>query len=251
MLVDTHAHLHHEGLVERTSEVLDAAKLAGVGKILTVGVNAADSAAAVEFAAAREEVWATVGLHPHDAGQGKTALDKIAKLARHPKVVAIGECGLDFYRNLSGREEQEKALRFQIELALELNKPLVFHVRQAFDEFFKILDDYPRTRGVVHCFTATRAELDQTLERGLYAAFNGIMTFTKDEFQLEAAQQCPADRLLLETDCPFLTPHPKRGQVNEPANLKIIAEFLAKLRNEPFEALASQTTQNALDLFGI
>jgi TatD DNase family protein len=170
-------------------------------------------------------------------------------------VVAIGECGLDSYKSETSPEDQERALRFQIELGLERGLPMIFHVRDAFPEFWSILDDYARdgaqVRGLVHCFSAGVPELEGSLERGLHIALGGIMTFTKEEDQLEAARRVPLDRLVLETDCPFLAPPPHRGKRNEPAYLADTARILAELRDEPLEDLASATTRNAEELFGI
>lgn len=251
MLVDTHSHIHFDDFAADADEVIGRSAEAGVTKILCVGTTAEDSEKAVRFVQGRDNCWATVGLHPHDASAGQPALDRLAQLVREPKVVGVGECGLDFYRNLSPREAQENALRFQIELALEHGKALVFHVREAFPEFFKIADDYQIPRAVVHCFTAGVAEMEQAANRGFCVALNGIMTFTRDEAQLEAARRVPLDRLVLETDCPFLTPVPHRGQRNEPAYTKLTAEFLAKLRGESLETIAKATTSNAQNLFKI
>lgn len=256
MLIDTHAHIHFDDYESDADEVIARAAAAGVGRIICVGTTAEDSERAVRFAQRRlleqgVSLCATVGLHPHDAAAGQPAFDRLAELVKEPKVVGVGECGLDFYRNLSPRADQEKALRFQIELALEHDKTLVFHVREAFPEFFQVVDAYPVKRAVVHCFTAGVREMEQAVERGFYVALNGIMTFTKDEAQLEAARRVPLEKLVLETDCPFLTPVPKRGQRNEPANTRLTAEFLARLRGESFDELCAITTQNAQALFRI
>jgi len=262
MLIDTHAHLHFDDFATdddapsgdrqaAIEAVLQRAHRAGVEKIMCVGVNETDSAEAVAVAHAFDNLWATVGLHPHDADRGYDALEEIARLADLEKVVAIGECGLDYYKSETTKEEQERVLRFQIELGLERHLPMVFHVRDAFEDFWRILDDYSKVSGVVHCFTAGPPELAGSLERGLYVALNGIMTFTKDESQLEAAKLVPLERLVLETDCPFLTPSPLRGRRNEPANVELTAKFLANLRGEAYEDLASATTDNAEHLFGL
>jgi TatD DNase family protein len=255
MLIDTHAHIHFDQFRDELPEVLDRAAQAGVDKILCVGVNDTDSAQAIAVARAHDHLWATVGLHPHDADRGYEALEQVAHLAEHDKVVAIGECGLDNFKSETTPEDQERALRFQIELGLERNLPMIFHVRDAFPEFFRILDDYAAEgtppRGLVHCFTAGIPELEGSLKRGLFIALNGIMTFTKEQRQLDAAGRVPLDRLILETDCPFLAPAPHRGQRNEPALIADTARFLAELRGEPLEDLASATTHNAETLFGI
>jgi TatD DNase family protein len=255
MLIDTHSHIHFEAFRDELDEVLERAAEAGVSKQLIVGVNDADSAEAIAVAKAYENLWAAVGLHPHDADHGYEALEEIARLAEHESVVAIGECGLDSYKSETSPEDQERALRFQIELGLERGLPMIFHVRDAFPEFWSILDDYARdgaqVRGLVHCFSAGVPELEGSLERGLHIALGGIMTFTKEEDQLEAARRVPLDRLVLETDCPFLAPPPHRGKRNEPAYLADTARILAELRDEPLEDLASATTRNAEELFGI
>jgi TatD DNase family protein len=252
MLIDTHSHIHFEAFRDEIDGVLDRAHAAGVDKMLVVGVNEEDSAEAIAVARAFENLWATVGLHPHDADRGYDALEEVARLAELNPVVAIGECGLDNYKSETDPEDQERALRFQIELGIERGLPMIFHVREAFPQFFAILDEYSgAVRGLVHSFTAGVEELDGALERGLYIALNGIMTFTKDDRQLEAARRVPLDRLILETDSPFLAPTPKRGQRNEPAYVAHTAKFLAHLRGESLEDLEHSTTTNAESLFGI
>jgi TatD DNase family protein len=251
MLIDTHAHIHFDAFDEDLEAVLERAHAAGVEKVLCVGVNEADSGRAIAVARAYDNLWATVGLHPHDADRGYEALEEVARLAELEPVVAVGECGLDQYKSETTLEEQERALRFQIELARDRKLPMIFHVRDAFPDFWRILDDYRGVRGLVHSFTASTRELEGALERGLYIALNGIMTFSKNESQLRAAKAVPLDRLILETDAPFLAPAPVRGKRNEPAYITHTARFLAELRGEPFEDLAHATTRNAERLFGI
>jgi TatD DNase family protein len=251
MLIDTHAHIHFDSFRDDIDAVLDRAHAAGVDKLLTVGVNDTDSAQAVAVARAYANVWSTVGLHPHDADRGYEALEEVTRLAALDTVVGIGECGLDYFKSETDPEDQARALRFQIELGLERGLPMVFHVRDAFADFFNILDEYEGVRGLVHCFTAGVPELDEALARGLYIALNGIMTFTKEDRQLDAARRVPLDRLVLETDSPFLAPMPVRGQSNEPAYIAHTAKFLASLRGESLEDLESATTANAETLFGI
>jgi TatD DNase family protein len=251
MLIDTHAHIHFEDYRDELDAVLDRAHAAGVEKMLVVGVNDTDSAEAIAVAKAYQNLWSTVGLHPHDADRGYEALEEVARLAELESVVGIGECGLDYYKSLTDPDDQERALRFQIELGLERDLPMIFHVRDAFPDFFRILDEYDGVRGLVHSFTAGVPELEGSLERGLYIALNGIMTFTKEQSQLDAAKRVPLDRLVLETDSPFLAPIPMRGKRNEPANIAHTAKFLAQLRDESLEDLEHATTQNAENLFGI
>jgi TatD DNase family protein len=251
MLIDTHAHIHFDDFKDDLADVLSRARKAGVKKLLAVGVNDTDSERAVALAEEHDYIWASVGLHPHDADRGDRALEKIKELAKNPKVVAIGECGLDQYKSDTTHAQQEYAIRYQIELGLELKRPMIFHVREAFPDFWRIFDSYAGIKGVVHSFTATDTELQEALERGLYVALNGIMTFTKNSDQLFAAKRVPQDRLILETDCPFLAPMPVRGRRNEPANIVYTAEFLAGLRAEPKTELFDASTKNAETLFGI
>ena len=251
MLVDTHAHLQFPDYEGKLSQIIERAITAGVGKIITIGTDAADSTVGVELAAQYENVSATVGLHPHDAKQGLAELPAIRELVGKPGVVAVGECGLDYYHDHAPAAEQEAMLRAQIELALEADLPIVFHVRDAFADFWRVLADYPAARGVVHSFTGRQADLDQALERGLNIALNGIVTFTKDPTQLEVFKAVPLESLVLETDCPFLSPVPNRGKTNTPGAVKDIAKFLANLRGESLEQLEAATTANAERLFAI
>lgn len=249
--VDTHCHIHETDYKVGAETALLNAQAQGVTRLICVGTSEGDSAVAVSFAQKNENVWASIGLHPHDAKLGQEAFEALAALADMPKIVAVGECGLDYFYNHSAKEDQEKALRFQIELALKHDLPMIFHVRDAFEDFWPIFDSYTGIRGVVHSFTATSKELEQAIERGLYIGLNGIMTFSKNEEQLQAAKEVPLNRLLLETDAPFLTPAPLRGKVNEPKNVVLVAEFLSKLRGENLEQIAHASTQNALTLFNL
>lgn len=253
MLIDTHCHIHQDEFSEELEDILANAAEAEVERIFCVGVDEVDSGRALAVARAYENVYAIIGLHPQEADRGYEALEEIQRLVEldPDNVVGIGECGLDYYREGYDKDAQERALRFQIELALEHDLPLSFHVRDAFDDFFAILDDYDGVRGIVHCFTAGVREMEEAVSRGLSIALNGIMTFSKDEDQLEAARQVPLDNLVLETDAPYLSPVPKRGQRNEPANVALTAEFLAELRDESFEELSSSTSANAQMIFRI
>jgi TatD DNase family protein len=250
-MIDTHCHIHSTDYSLDADDVLARAKKEVIEAVICVGVDEKDSAQAIKFAKTRDNVYASIGLHPHDAKLGKNAFDELASLTNEPKVIAIGECGLDYFYNHSDKKDQEKALRFQIELALAHNKPMIFHVRDAFEDFWQIFDDYTGITGVIHSFTATTKELDQALSRGLYVGLNGIMTFTKDSQQLKAAQKVPLERLVLETDAPFLTPVPFRGKINEPKNIRLIAEFLSGKRGENLSDFTKQTTLNTRNLFGI
>ena len=263
-LIDTHCHIHDSEFTEKfeksQAELVAEARDAGVSHMICVGTDAKSSQEAVYTASQFESCYASAALHPHEAAnysleELKTAFSRIADLARsHPeRFIAIGECGLDyFYHNdQETRDKQAAVLRWHIELALELNLPLIFHIRDAFHDFFTIIDEYQGVRGVIHSFTAHEAEMRGSVDRGFYIGLNGIMTFTKDQKQLAAAQTVPIQHLVLETDAPFLTPNPFRGKVNTPRHVTYITQFLSELRGESQALLAQQTTKNAKTLFNL
>lgn len=252
-LTDTHCHLYFDKLADKIDEVMLSAESAGVTRMICVGTSLEDSQEAIDLAARFDNVWAAVGAHPHDGKDfdyvaGGRAL---AELAQRPKVVAIGEIGLDFYKDYSPREEQEKLFRLQLEAGRPAGLPFIFHVRDAWKDFWRIMADYPDIKAVIHSFTAGQKQLDKVLDKDWYVGLNGIMTFTRDEAQLQAAKNVPAERLLLETDAPFLTPLKHKGEVCEPKHVRATAEFLAELRDQTLEELAEYTTVNALRLFGL
>lgn len=253
-LIDTHCHLHFDSYDKDREEVLKASALAGVKRIICVGCSLADSRRAIDFAHAHSGVWATAGAHPHDGADflnDKQALAKLRVMLTEPKVVAVGEIGLDYYRDITAKADQEKTLRPQLEIGLELGLPFVFHVREAWDGFWPIFDSYSGITGVIHSFSAGPDQLEEALKRGMYIALNGLMTYTKDESWLAAAKQVPLDKLVLETDAPFLTPKPYRGQRCEPKNTADTGRFLAELRGEDPAELAAASTANAVKLFGL
>ena len=250
-MVDTHCHIHEQNYALDVIDVIANASVNDVTKLICVGTTLDDSKIAVEFANKRSNIWASIGLHPHDSKLGLSAYEDLQKIVKKDKIIAIGECGLDYFYNHSSKIDQISALEFQIDLAINNDLPMIFHVRDAFDDFWPIFDNFKGIRGVVHSFTASKKDLDKALSRGLYIGLNGIMTFTKDQSQLDTAKAVPRDRLVLETDSPFLTPSPLRGKVNQPSNIKIIAEFLSSLRGETFNQLALQTTLNSERLFRI
>jgi TatD DNase family protein len=250
--VDTHCHLHFKDYFTDPDQVVANAKKIGVTKLVNVGTNLEDSKKAIDFAKNIDGVWATAGVHPHDATNFLVQKDSpkiLEKLLDQLKVVAVGEIGLDYYRSRTSKEDQEKVLRAQIEIGLKMNLPFVFHVRDAWPDFWKIIDDYKGIAGVAHSFNSDVTDLDKVLSRGLYVALNGIMTFTKNESQLGAARAVPLNKLVIETDAPFLSPKPFRGEICEPKHVAVVAEFLAKLRGEDLQELAQATTKNAINLF--
>jgi TatD DNase family protein len=269
-LVDTHCHIQSAGLAsggEHATQALwakspeldgkglvQAAKEQGVTRLIVVGCDLTDSQLATKFVSTQENCWAAIGIHPHEAKVyvGSDNLkQQFADMTQVPKVVAIGECGLDYYYNHSPKAAQAELLRYQIELALSAKLPLIFHVREAFDDFWPIFDSYQGVQGVLHSFTDSQDNLDEALERNLRIGVNGIATFAKDPAQVEVYRTVPLENLLLETDAPFLAPVPHRGKTNEPQYVADVASFLADLRQVPLETLASATTRNARELFGI
>jgi TatD DNase family protein len=252
--VDSHCHLHFDDYLPDSEQVIEAAIAHKVNKMICVGVSLEDSQKAVDFASKHDNIWATIGAHPHDGADFMDQLDAIEilnKLSKNEKVVAIGEIGLDYFHEYTPRQKQIDVLSKQLEWGSKTGLPFVFHVRDAWEDFWKIVDEYPNIKGVVHCFSAHREQLDEVLKRGFFVGLNGIMTFTKDEEQLEAAKKVPINKMLLETDAPFLTPKPDRGKRCEPKHVVNTAEFLANLRNEKLEDLALVTTKNAEELFRI
>lgn len=262
-LVDTHAHIHFEEFADDLTEIFENCRKNGVESIICVGVDDSDSQRALDFVSNAEvaklagkiQLAATAGLHPHVASQGEDALLSIKELIidddNQGKIVAVGECGLDYFRNLSSKSEQHRGLEFQLQLAQEQDLPVVFHIRDAWEDFWAIMTRHPKVRGVIHSFTGGLAEVEKGLEMGLHFGLNGIMTFTKEVNQLEAAKLIPADKLVLETDCPYLAPVPYRGKRNEPGYVVDTLKFLANLRSVEPQDLAASTTANAGRLFGL
>jgi TatD DNase family protein len=255
--IDTHCHIHEDGYPEPL-EALKRAKEAGIIKLLCVGTGIESSKQALAFAAQHDDVYATIGVHPHDTKDG---WDQIADLASSVnKLVAIGEIGLDYFYNNSPRETQIQALKDQLQVAVDHNLLVTFHVREAFEDFWPIFDSFhyadgSNVRGVLHSFTDTYENLQKALERGLYIGVNGISTFTKDAVQQSMFAAIPLEKMVLETDAPFLTPSPFRGKINEPAFVRNVAEhFVETYRpNEGLSTLdiAQETTANARALFTI
>lgn len=252
--IDTHCHIHFPDYELDPLEVMEAAQAAGVTKLLCVGCTLKDSKLAVSYAKKYPNVWATVGLHPHEAVhyvRNNVKLSEFHELSAKAKVVAIGEIGLDYHYNHSDAEDQKKLLHFQLDIAYERKLPAAFHVREAFEDFWKIYDSYPKIPGVVHSFSAGSKELHEILKHDLFVGVNGIATFSKNPDQLAAYKAIPLEKLVLETDAPFLTPTPYRGKINEPKMVVEVAKFLSELKNESLEKIAEATTKNARQLFGI
>jgi len=248
MLVDTHCHIHESDFSLDKDEVIQDAQIAGVTKMICVGTSVESSEQAIAFSQDRAGVYASIGVHPHDTKDG---YDISTLAGSSSKIIAVGEIGLDYFYTNSPREVQIEALKAQLAVAVEHNLPVIFHVRAAFDDFWPIFDSFPGLRGVLHSFTDTKEQLDKAIERGLFIGVNGISTFTKDEAQKAMFDAIPLDKMLLETDAPFLTPAPFRGTINQPAFVKIIAEYHAERRDVSVDNIATATTTNATALFAI
>ena len=245
MLIDTHCHIHEPDYPLPVADVLQRAHDAGVRRMICVGTSEQSSADAVRFASEHDHIFASVGVHPHDTKDGYAQITELAKQG----AIAVGEIGLDYYYNHSPRDVQIAALESQIQTALDNNLPIIFHVREAFDDFWPLFDNFQGIRGVLHSFTDTQDNLDQAFARGLYVGINGISTFTKDPAQQKMYASVPLERMLLETDAPFLTPTPYRGTINEPAFVSEVAKFHAKIRGIQLDEVAAATTTNATTLF--
>ncbi|MBS3947617.1 MAG: TatD family hydrolase [Dethiobacter sp.] len=251
-LVDTHAHLHDGRFRQDLPEVLQRADAAGVKAIINVGFNLASSAGAVRLAGLHEQIYAAVGYHPHDAKSFTPAsLTQLSQLAKKEKVVAIGEIGLDFYYHHSPDDVQRTVFIEQLRLAKELNMPVIIHDRDAHQEVLAILKEegLPVAGGVMHCFSGDVAFAASCLELGLYLSLAGPVTFKQASALAEVARRVPLERLLVETDSPYLAPVPCRGQRNEPSYVAHIAAQLARLRGEKVETVARATSENAQKLF--
>ena len=253
MLIDSHCHLNYKGLVEDQAGVLDRARAAGVGLMLNISTREREWDDIIATAEQAADVWATVGIHPHEADQHPDIdTAKLVARAAHPRVVGIGETGLDYYYDHSDRAQQQSSFRAHIAASRETGLPLIVHTRDAEDDTAAILREemadgaFP---GVIHCFTASDAFADIALDLGFYISISGIVTFKNARDLQATAARVPADRLLVETDSPFLAPVPHRGKPCEPGYVADTARFLANLRGVDAETLARQTSENFLRLF--
>jgi TatD DNase family protein len=251
-LFDTHTHLHFPEYAEDRAAVLGRARAAGVRGLVTIGTDRETSRAAVALAAEEPDVWASVGVHPHDAASADAGvLAEIEVLARAPRVVAVGEIGLDFFRDLSPRDVQGDAFRRQLDLARRTSLPVLIHCRDAHAETLAILAEarVGELGGIMHCFSGDVAVARRCLDLGLLISLAGPVTYKNARALPEVARFVPADRLVLETDCPFLPPEGHRGKRNEPAYLNLTAARVAALRGEPLDRLAAATSDNARAVF--
>jgi TatD DNase family protein len=252
MLIDSHAHLEMREFDPDREDVIKRAGDAGVDFIITVGINLEFSLKAVNLAQKHENIYATIGVHPHDVARAdNNTYDALKKLARRQKVVAYGEIGLDFFRNISPQEKQLEAFSRQLELAQELNLPVIIHDREAHKQSIEIVKSSKVRRGVFHCFSGDYEMAKKCVDLGFYISIPGTVTFDKAKTIQDIAARVPLSNLLLETDAPYLAPIPHRGKRNEPSFIIHTAKKVAEIKKIPLEEVAQVTAYNTMNLFGI
>lgn len=252
MLIDTHCHLDFPEYDTDRDEVIRRANIAGIDYIINVGSSIEGSRNSVELAKKYDCVYAVVGIHPHEADNpGADAVEAIGGLLNNDKVVAIGEIGLDYYKNYSRQENQRPLFISLIKLAKETNLPIVLHSRHAEEDTLKILQDYMPLKAVVHCFSGDEDFLNSCLKLGFFISFTCNITFKKAQNLRDMVKAAPLNRIMLETDCPYLSPEGQRGRRNEPASVKLLAEEVAKIKGISFEDAAISTTANAKKFFNL
>ena len=252
MYFDTHAHYDDEAFDADRRELLSTMPKKGVELIINPGCDYDSSAAAIAMAEKYPHVYAAVGFHPEELSKLESdSLEKIAILARHPKCVAIGEIGLDYYWDDSHKDEQKALFKAQLELALQLDKPVIIHDREAHADCMEIVFVYPELKGVFHCYSGSAEMAKELLKRGWYLGFDGPITYKNARKAIEVLEICPLDRILVETDSPYLSPVPRRGKRNDSTNLQYIIEKLAEIKGLSPELAAAQTLENGKKLFNI
>ncbi len=250
-LIDTHCHLFYDDLKNDLDNVLNRANELGVNRFISVGTNLDDSKECLALAETNENIYASAGVHPHDAKDApENYLDQITDLMTFPKMVAVGEMGLDYYRNISEPGIQQKVFREQLALAQRLQKPVIFHNRDSDGDIIKILSEFPDVRGVAHCFSSDLITAEAFIDLGFYISFSGNLTFKNSKLP-EVAKELPLEKLLVETDSPYLSPVPFRGKPNEPSRTRFVAEKLAEIHGVTLSVIADNTTANAQTLFNL
>lgn len=251
-LIDTHVHLDDPRLAKNLDCVMENAKSAGVTRMINVGHDMASSRATLQLAKSKPTIWGTVGIHPHSAkDMAKADLMELKKLAGQKKIVGIGEIGLDYHYQHSPRQVQKDAFKRQLNLAMELELPVVIHQREAVQDTLDILVQFgPLPQGgVMHCFSGSVETMHLCIRYNLHIGLGGPVTFTNARRAKEVAVAVPQDSLVIETDCPYLAPHPHRGKTNQPAYLPLVAEEISRLRSKPLEELCRRCTANSVNLF--
>ena len=253
MLFDSHAHLDDEAFDADRDEVIARALSNGLAGMVNPGSCMKSSAAALALAEQHAAIYAAVGIHPHDADSAdEAAYEQLLQWSRHPKVVAIGEIGLDYHYDFSPREAQREAFANQLDLALAAKKPVIIHDREAHGDVMAMVSARKgRLGGVLHCYSGSYEDAVRYIDMGFYIAFGGALTFKNATKQRAIAEKLPLERLVIETDCPYMTPEPHRGERNSPLLIHLTLEMLASVRGISMEEAAAATYQNAMDLFGI
>ena len=250
MLFDTHAHMNDPAFDEDRDSVFLGLKDKGVGNVMNVGCCLASSKDCIALAEKYPFVYASVGTHPDTADEvNEEVLESYRQMAKHPKVLAIGEIGLDYYYETIPREIQIRAFRMQMELARELNMPVIIHERNAHDDGMRVVKEFKDVKGVFHCYSGSAEMARQLVDMGWYIGFTGVLTFKNARKAVETAERIPLDRIVLETDCPFMAPEPFRGKRNDPGYVPYMAQKLADLRGLSVEEVIEITTQNARRLY--
>ena len=252
MLFDTHAHLNDEAFDADRAELLATFRDAGVGLVLNAGCSLESSRESIALAESYPWIYCSVGTHPDTADEvDEKVLDTYRQMCRHPKVKAIGEIGLDYYYETIHRESQLRAFRLQMELARELDMPVIVHERDAHEDGMAVVREFPEVRGVFHCYSGSAEMARQLVDLGWYIGFTGVLTFKNARKAVQTAASIPLERILLETDCPYMAPEPYRGKRNHPGYLFRMAEKLAEIRGLPVEEVIRVTTENAKRLYRI
>ena len=251
MLIDTHCHLFYDDLKNDLPGVLDRARGMGVNQYICVSTNMEDARECLLMGESHENIFASAGVHPHDAKDApEDFVDQIYDLMTFDSMVAVGEMGLDYFRNISDPEIQKNVFRAQMGIAQDLKKPVIFHNRDADNDVIKILKEFPDVRGVAHCFSSNLKTAEAFMELGYFISFSGNLTF-KNSHLPGVAKDLPLDRIMVETDSPYLSPVPHRGKPNEPGRTRFVAEKLAEIHDVPLKIIAEKTSANATHLFGL
>ena len=252
MLIDTHVHLNANQFKDNVDEVIKRALNNDVKKMIVVGFDFKTNLKAIELAEKYEFIYATVGFHPTDAIKfNLNDLKLLEKQLQHPKVVGVGECGLDFYWDKENIEKQIEVFRWQIDLSIKYDLPLIIHMRDASEATYNVLSDYSNIKGIMHCYSGSAEMVPLFISLGLHISLGGPVTFKNGRVPKEVAKVVPLDKLLVETDAPYLSPHPFRGKTNEPARVKLVAEEIARQKEVSYKKIAEVTTKNAIQLFNI